>query len=298
MSPSRYLPSRQFSLIAISLIVSLALVYIADRVTTNSTKGTLAVDTQTAAAGHNSLTDWTASLDSVQKDSGVSLPTPPDQNTVDALLQSVQSDNLTQTVSKSLLVNLFAAKGQGLGDDIPTQDKIVTQALTQVPTTPTAKIYAASDLTLSDNSAASLHAYGNAVMSIFITYSDHEYAKTLVIIDAITTQADNGQVDLLIPIQKKYKTIADQLVKVPVPKNLQPFHLQLVNDFANIAATYDGMKSLIGDPLNGVASIQQYRSLTDDAGKMFINIAQALDKNDIIFNKDEPGATWAILLQP
>ncbi len=298
MSPSRYLPSRQFSLIAISLLVSLALVYMADRVNTHSKQGALTVDTQTAAVAHNSITDWASSLDSVQKDSGVSLPTPPDQGTVDALLQSVQSDNLTQTVSKGLLVNLFAAKGQGLGDDIPTQDKIVTQALTQVPTSPSAKIYSASDLTLTDNSTASLRLYGNAVMNILINDSDHEYAKTLVIIDALTTQADGSQAELLTPIQKKYKFIADQLVKVPVPKTLQPFHLQLVNDFANIVATYDGMKTLIGDPLNGVASIQQYRSLTDDAGKMFINIAQALDKNDIIFNKDEPGATWAILLQP
>ena len=134
-------------------------------------------------------------------------------------------------------------------------------------------------------------------MSILITNSNNEYAKTMVIIDAATTQNDASQLELFGPIQSKYRLMTKEFAKVTVPKSLVPFHLQLLNDFANIITTYDGMGALISDPLNGVSAIQQYRSLTQDAGQMFINIAQTLDKNDIIFDKNEPGATWAILLQ-
>lgn len=296
MNPGRYLPSRQFSLIAISLFVSLGLVFVADKVTHPAQQGTIAVDTQTAAAP-NSVPDWQTSLDSVQKDSGISLPPPPDQSTVDALLQSAQSNNITETVSRSLLVNLANAKGQGMGDDIPTQTNIVNQALSQIPSSTGVQTYTADDLTITDNSTASLHAYGNAVMDILIHNSDQEYAKTLVIIDAMTTQSDDGQVALLDPIQKKYTLIANELLGVPVPKNLEPFHLQLVNDYTKLAKTYEGLKTLVSDPLNGISSIQQYRTLTQDAGQMFINIAQTFNKNDIIFTKDELGATWAALLQ-
>lgn len=297
MDPARYLPSKQFSLIAISLFLSAGLVFAADYITKPSSGGTLAVDTSANAQVPASLGDWQNSLKAVQDNSGISLPPAPDQNTVEALLQAAQSSNLTQTVSRSLFVNLVNAKGQGLGSDIPTQNQIIADALSNIPPSAAAKTYSAADLELTDNSPPSLHSYGNAVMSVLINNSNNEYAKTMVIIDAATTQNDAAQLELLKTIQKTYKRIATELAAIPVPKMLSPFHLQLVNDYGSIAATYDNIGNLIADPVNGIAAIQQYRTLTQDAGQMFINIAQTFDKNDILFNKDEPGATWAILLQ-
>lgn len=297
MDSGRYLPSTQFSLIAISLFLSAGLVFAAEHINKPPTSSIFSANTTTAGNIPAAAGDWKASLASVQENSGISLPDAPDQNTVEALLQAAQTNNLTDSVSRSLFVNLVNAKGQGLGSDIPTQDQIITQALSQVPASVGTKIYTAEDFTLTDNSPASLRAYGNAVMSVFIDNSNNEYAKTLVIIDAVTTKNDGAQLELLKPIQKTYKTIAGELVAVPVPKMLEPFHLQLVNDFENIATTYDKFEALVGDPLNGIAAIQQYRALTQDAGQMFINIAQNFDKNDIIFSKDELGAAWAILLQ-
>lgn len=297
MDPVRYLPSKQFSLIAISLFLSAGLVFAAGYVTKPPSYSSLAVDIQPAGQGPAAAGDWQSSLETVQQNSGISLPPAPDQNTVEALLQAVQTNNLTETVSKSLFINLVSAKGQGLGDDIPTQNQIITRALSQVPVSSGTKTYSADDLTLTDNSSASLHAYGNAVMAILLKNSNQEYAKTLVIIDAVTTHNDETQLELLTPIQTTYRRIATQLAAIPVPKMLGPFHLQLTNDYANIVATYDGMSALVSDPLGGISAIQQYRTLTQDAGQMFINIAQTFDKNDILFDKDEPGATWAILLQ-
>jgi len=295
MEPGRYLPSRQFSLIAISLLLSTVLVFAADRITTPSASGSLTVDTKTQAAAPTG--NWQDSLAAVQDSSGISLPPASDQNEVEALLQAAQSNNLTDSISRSLFVNLVNAKSQGLGGDIPTQEQIVTQALSQVPASTGVKTYTAADLTVIDNSPASLRAYGNAVMRILIDNSNNEYAKTMVVIDAATTQNDASQLELLKTIRKTYVRIGSELVEVPAPKMLAPFHLQLVNDYANMVTAYDGMQNLIGDPLGGVAAIQQYRTLTQDAGQMFINIAQTFDKNDIIFDKNEPGATWAILLQ-
>lgn len=297
MSVVNLLPSKQFSLIAISLLISGGIVFAADYITKPSATGSLAVSvTENQAPAVTN--DWQASLTAVQEHSGISLPAAPDQNTIDALLQAAQSNNLTQSVSRNLFVNLVNAKGQGLGSDIPTQEQIITGALSQVPTSSSGKkTYSVEDLTLAENSSASLHAYGNAVMAILVKNSDNEYAKTLVIIDAATTQNDANQLALFGPIQKKYQLIANELANIPVPKILGPFHLELLNDYANITASYAGMGALISDPLNGVAAIQQYRSLAQDAGQMFINIAQTLNKNDILFNKNEPGATWAILLQ-
>src|SRR5262249_2890777 len=156
----RYLPSKQFSLIAVSLFLSAGLVFAADYVTGPSSHNSLFVDMQANAQKPAAAGSWQDALAAGQDNSGLSLPPVPDQNTVDALLQAAQSNNLTQSISRSLLVNLVSAKGQGLGSDIPTQNELVAQALAQVPASADKKTYYAEDLTLSDNSSASLHAYG------------------------------------------------------------------------------------------------------------------------------------------
>jgi len=297
MKWGRYLPSTQFSVIALSLLISVGLVYAADLVTKPPQKATVAVDTEGSSATQADV-DWQTSLAAVQAQSGVTSPAAPDQTTVDGLLQAAKDSNVTDTISRSLLVNLTSAESQGMGSDIPTQDQLVTQALAQIPSTPSnITPYTSDDLTIVNDSTAALHDYGNAVMNIFLTDSDQEYAKTLVIIDAITTSNDESKVPLFQPIKKKYQLIATALAAVPVPKTLEPFHLELVNDYIKLAANYDGLSMLVSDPIEGLTSVQQYNSLTQDAEQMFINIAQSLDKNDILFSKDEPGATWAVVLQ-
>jgi hypothetical protein len=294
MNSRRYLPSTQFTLIAFSLFFSAGLVYAADRLTHPKPATSLAVN---AAANTGANPDWQASLAAVQENSGVSLPDAPDQTTIQGLLQAAKNGNLTDSISRSLFVNLMNAKGQGLGSDIPTQEQLISGAISQIDAIAPKKIYAVGDLIVTDSSKAAMRAYGNATMDIFIKNSDNEFAKTLVIMDAATTGSDASKLELLAPIQKKYTRIEQKLAAVPVPKILLPFHLELVNDYAKMAATYDGMQTLLSDPLAGLAALQQYHSLTRHAGQMFINIAQALNKNDILFNTDEPGNTWSLLLQ-
>ncbi len=291
-----YLPSKQFSFIALSLFLSVALVYGADAITKPTTSSLVTVDAH-AAAPAAADTDWQASLSAVQTESGDSLPAAPSQNTVNAELQAAQSSNVTDSISRTLLVNLVNAKQQGLGDDIPTQDQLVSDAMSQINSTAPTKQYVTSDLAVTDSSSSSLHEYGNAIMNIMIENSNGEYGKTLVVIDDVTSQNKGTELAQLPTLQKAYTTIAKKLLLVPVPKTLEPFHLELVNDYTQIAATYPGIGTLLTDPLGGLAAIQQYNLLTQDTNKMFINIAQAFDKNDILFTKDEPGATWAILLQ-
>lgn len=294
MESSRYLPSRQFALTTVALLLSAGLVYAADSVT-KPTKAELQVGANVSAYQN---TDWQASLNAIQDTSGVPLP---DSNaepiSLDTLIEAAKSGNLTDAVSRGLFANLINAKNEGLGDDIPTQEKLIQKAVSQVDAVAPLKTYTAADLTVTENTNASMRAYGNATMSIFIKNSDQEFAKTLLIMDAATNGTGANKIELLGPIQKKYQLIEAQLAATPVPKTLQPFHLQLINDYAKMAATYDGMQNIVADPLGAFAALQQYRTASQDVGQMFINIAQTLDKNDILFNTDEPGATWGLLLQ-
>lgn len=295
MDSRRFLPSRQFILLVVSLALSGGLVFAADRVTH---PGTAHISVDTSPTAYKAATaDWQGSLQAVQAASGISSPSGSDQATIEGLLEAAKSGNLTDSVSRSLFINLFNAKSQGLGDDIPTQEQLVKGAISQVDAIAPKKTYTTADLNVAADSKDALHAYGNASMAIFTNNSNGEFAQTLAIMDAAMTANDSSKLKDLKPIQETYKTIATELAATLVPKTLVPFHLALVNDYSTMAATYEGMQTLISDPLGGLAAVQQYRTLAQHAGQMFINIAQTLDKNAIIFRTDEPGATWSLLLQ-
>lgn len=297
MKAGKYLPSRQFGVIVASLALAAGLVYAAQAFTETHGHSALVADTSAPSAA--TATDWRESLASIQQASGISLPQAPDQNTVDALLQSVKSSNITDTISRSLLVNLTNAAGQGLGGDAPTQNQLLQDALSRIQTPTPKNPYTADDLAVVADSATAMRAYANSLATIVIDagQNNNDYADTLIAIDAATTQNSDAGLKTLSRTQAHYEKIAASIAALPVPRTLEPFHLQLVKNFSEIASLYPAIEAMISDPVAGLAAIQQYNTLTAQTGTVFINIAQAFSKNDILFTKDEPGALWASFLQ-
>ncbi len=295
MSIRPYLPSAQFAFLVSSLFISIGLVYGAQLVTqphTNSLTAATQKDTMTAAVQNAT---WQADLSEIQAQSGAQLPDTPNPDTVNSLRQAAKSDNLTDSVGRTLLVNLTNAKAQGLGDDIPTQNQLLAYAKQQLASTPT-KTYKIQDLHIVADSPASLHTYGNAIMSALNSHPLASMPRVLQILAEITDTKDSAAPQKLAPIQKEYRNIAEQLAATPVPKTLSPFHLELINEYERLAGSFDDMRLIISDPLRGLQGLQVYQSAAGMSVKVFTNIAQALNKNGILFKKDEPGAAWAALL--
>jgi hypothetical protein len=295
MSIRPYLPSAQFAFLVLSLFISVGLVYGAQMVTKphNNTLTAATREDSMAAAVQNA--NWQASLNEIQAQSGAQLPDTPNQDTVNSLRQAAKSDNLTDSVGRTLLVNLTNAKAQGLGDDIPTQNQLLAYAKQQLTSTPS-KTYKIQDLQVIADSPASLHTYGNAVMHILTSHPLANMQRVLQILAETTDTQDPATTQKLIPIQKEYKNIADLLAATPVPKTLSPFHLELINEYERLAGSFDDMRLVVNDPLRGLQGLQVYQSAAGISVKVFTNIAQALNKNGILFKKDEPGAAWAALL--
>ncbi len=290
----QYLPTGRFSAIISSILFAGLLIYAAQKITTpsNSIVSSAAADASLAAARAN----WEETLHTIQEEAGVTTPTPPSETMVKGMQQAAQSSNVTDTVARSLLVNLTNAKSQGLGDDIPTQNKLITNAVNQIKQVQRTNAYTQKDITIEEDTKASQQVYGNALALVLAAASGTEYRDTLIAIDNATSNIDPSQLKKLTAIAGRYKTLTAQLLKLPVPQTLAPFHMQLVNNFKNITDVYPALQNIISDPLQGLAGVQTYQSLTKETGHVFINIAQSFNKNGILFNKGEPGAAWASLL--
>ena len=292
MSVRPYLPSGQFAAIYGSIFLAIGLVYGAQVVTHPRNTASLTID-QGTGADH---TQWENALASIQASQGAALPVPPDENTVNALRRSVKSQNLTDSVARTLLINVTDAQAQGLGGDIPTQNQLLSAAVSQIQQTNIpSKTYTADDLTVVPDSTSTIRQYGNDVIKVLATHPKASVGSTLQILGAYINNKTN-HLNQLTPIGKEYAALAEDFTKVPVPQSEATYDLALINTYAQMADTYPNMSALASDPLRALAGLQMFNANETNAQNLFINIAQVLDKNGIIFSKDEPGAAWAALL--
>lgn len=287
-----YLPSAKFVSIVGSLALSVGLVYAADRLTAPKPPATISSSAQPA-----SDPNWQATLEAIQAESATAAFKEPDPNFVNTLLEAAQSQNVTETVGKSIFVNLSAAKAQGLGGDIPTQEQIIAAAQEQMKSSQAkVTLYTNADLTIVPPTNMNMHEYGNKVMQTLNNYPEASEAATLLAIDYIVEAGDKTQVTKLASIGAAHKAASQALLTVPVPQTLAPLHLALANSILQISETYKDMQTIGSDPLRGLVALQKYQSLMDEGAGVFTNIAESLNRGGILFTKDEPGSAWSIFL--
>src|SRR4051812_11812757 len=127
MRLSSYLPSSQFSLIVVSIVLAGVLVFGAQYITKPH-----AFESQITSANQPApVDDWQTQLDAIQA-TAPQLPDTPSAATQQQLLDAAKTNNITDTVARSLLIKLTSANSQGLGADIPTQDKLTDEANSMV----------------------------------------------------------------------------------------------------------------------------------------------------------------------
>ncbi len=298
MNGRRFLPSSQFSLLAVSLVLSGGLVAGANVLTRQAPSGQIA---SVAGQGPAQPVDqhWEAALYAIQAEEGSSsLPTPPSQEEVQGLLQGAQSSNMTDSVARTLFVNITNDAAQGLGGDQPTQNQLLAQAMSQISLQATTTAYTQSQLNVVADSPAALHAYGNALAQALLDNPGDEVDETLTIIDNATSQNDATQLEKLKGVVKEYNLFIQQIAAIPVPQQLSPLHLKLLNDFVQIAALYPDLEALLSDPVRGLSALEQDQTIGTQVGSIFTNIGVELTKDGILFNSDEPGSFWNSLASP
>ena len=295
MKIGRYAPSAQFTFISLSILLSAGLVYGAYRYTHPPVAVATLQSDQTTQPSDS--TDWQAALYASQAANASSSLVAPSTDVVNQFLTAAKSNNLTDTVGRTLLINLSNAQSQGLGSDIPTQDQIVAAAASQVASvqsSPTTYTYAG--LIISASSKNALHTFGNSVIQVLNAHPDASEQATLLAIDEIVEGGDKSKSSTLTAIGAAYQSMATALAGVPVPQTLAPLYLQVINNYEAIAASYDNMQAVGSDSVRGLAGLQNYENLMDANARVFTNIAEELQKDGILFTKDEPGNSWSLFI--
>ena len=287
------LPSAHFSAIAGSIILSGGLIVGAQYLTSPQNSS----PELSAAPAESPGTDWKTQLDEIQAQAP-GLPDAPSADTVASLLEAAKSANYTDTAARSLLINLSSAQAQGLGSDIPTQEKLIAEATSLVPAAKPKKVYTAQDVVVATDPKTAEKTYGNKVMAVLGRHTGATSQATLYAVAKATDNNDPSALSALPAIQGEYDALVGELAAVPTPATFVPLHVQILNSLALTAATFDDMRLVLSDPLRGLQGLQQYQLQLGAVGRVFTAVAQILNKNGILFNKDEPGAAWSVFVAP
>jgi hypothetical protein len=289
MPIARYLPSTQFAVMAGALLLSGGLVFAAQYVTTAHSAESALATTNTADTQN---TDWQSALEAVAATSGTTPPSTISSDQVSQLVSEISNSNLTDTVGKSLLINLSAAAAQGLDDDATTQNQIIAQAVAQAATS-TPSAYTATDLTVTSDSKNALTTYGNAVMTALAAHTKANSGNVFMAVGYATDYQDASRLAPLKTACPDYSALAGDLAAVPVPQSLVPLYLEAKNDTDAMGAACADLQYVISDPLRGLTALQQFETLDDEATRVFTSIAKEFNTDGILFTKDEPGSAWS-----
>ncbi len=236
--------------------------------------------------------NWERTLEEVQNSAAIASPQAADPEVVDQFKAAAKTDNVTDSVARTLFVSLSDAQSQGLGGDLPTQDKLIAEAAAQLQLQKPVG-YSRTDLIPSTDTKDAKKRWANAVMSAIIAHPAASRDATYAAIGQATDANDKTKLSPLKTIAAAYRAIADDIALIPVPSTLAPLDLQIINTFVAIAATYPDMAAIGSDPLRGLAALQNFNAYIAQQGRLFTNVAQELAKNGILFDKGEPGATWS-----
>ena len=220
------------------------------------------------------------------------------KNQADELSHSVQGKNLTDSIGKTLLIQMTALQGQGIADSANAQVTVAEEALAlaqsqQKPLPPT---YAQSNLTFSSNSPNDLRAFGNLLPK---TINAHPKAAGNVALYPLAVALDNNSeasLSLLRPIAAEYRALAAAVMKLPTPPMFAPYSVALANNYMAIAVACDEMAQVHGDPLRGMLGLQNFVERNAQNAQVLYRIGETLKNSGIVFTRAESGAIWSTFM--
>ncbi len=191
-------------------------------------------------------------------------------------------DNLTDRVAKGLFTTY--AQGEANGDNAPDTTTAINGIINNIDTSALPQsAYTIGNLTIfAPQNSIQIKNYANQLASIQVSN-----------LSAVAQDPKKFSSDLL-ALGTIYSSIAEQLMKVPVPAAVASSHLEIANDYLIAAKNF---VLIVGQKQDPVKSYLAIKSLQDAANRQLIArtaIVNYIQDNGILFSKEDPGS---LLLQ-
>jgi len=181
------------------------------------------------------------------------------------------------------LVATVAAINQTGNMDAASMNQLATSLTEKIATEPPKKIYQPKDIKIiQDNSIQAIQNYSDAMT--VLTPKSVPANSALDIMQNAITQDENLDPTVLAkldPIISESETMIEGMLKVSVPAEIAPFHLNLINDIERLVENLKNIQMYDTDAVVALTGIGQYTSntdaLTEDVKKLSDVLSQKLN---------------------
>ncbi len=139
----------------------------------------------------------------------------------------------------------------------------------------------AQDIHITDNSIASLKAYGNTLGMIQTSVVNSIYK--------VRNTKDNSPY-----IKNIYKTAGNIYKKIPVPESLIKEHLGIINGYLDYAHAFELLALQDTDPAKALGGVQLAKESQDLLLESFSSVKKIVLLNNITYQKNDPAYVWFI----
>lgn len=178
---------------------------------------------------------------------------------------ALSATTTTDSIARRLILE-YTAVQQGRTTPLSDGDaQMIATRLAQGIKLPLKKQYQLRDLNISeDNSEVALIVYFkelNVFLNEFITANSKENA--LSIVAKATETKDSSVLEKLDIYIATYQKLEKNLLSLKTPSLIAPLHLRLIQSYESLRAATVGLKSVLSDPIVGLAAFTEYQKGVD-----------------------------------
>ncbi|MCE9585675.1 thrombospondin type 3 repeat-containing protein [Candidatus Nomurabacteria bacterium] len=308
----KYLPSKKFSYIAITILALFLIIFFIYKVffgighsvnfkKQNNKLSTLSTtdDLLQQDSDGDGILDWEEALWGTDPLKKVTFNNIPDtqyikQKKDDLKLNSDENNpenttDLTETdkFAREFFATYLALQQSGQIDQTTMNN--LSSSLGQKIIDPTLENkYSQSDFEIKETTKETEIEYYTKVQNLFATYKNTQIGEEVNIIADITnnenaTDAEQYEAENeLLKTANAYQDFAKKLTKITVPSDLISYHTNITNNSYNLGVSVKNMSKTINDPVVGLSGLAQYQQYSEDFIKSVNDLKTYLITNGII----------------
>lgn len=203
--------------------------------------------------------------------------------------------NLTQSAAQGLVTEYISAVKDNSGNDLSKSDQAeLAQTVAQrvAAESTSSPQYVTGDLKLVADSEEAYRAYGNALATLFASYTKQYPQNEMDAMRAGIENKDRTELAKLSTTAVVYQKLATDIASLQVPISLSTIDLDFLNGYAGLGKALLDVQNVLDDSMRGFIGITEYEYSANQIVGTTKALRSFFSEKHIVFSASDPGSMF------
>ncbi|MHB8651923.1 MAG: hypothetical protein ACYC8S_02195 [Minisyncoccota bacterium] len=203
--------------------------------------------------------------------------------------------NLTQSAAQGLVTEYISAVKDNSGNSLSPSDQTqLAQTIAQkvAAESTSSPQYVKGDLKLVADSSGAYQAYGNALATLFASYTQQYPQNEVDAMRAGIQNKDRIELAKLSTTAVVYQKLATDIASLQVPLSLSDIDVNLLNGYTGLGKSLLDVQAVLDDSMRGFIGITEYEYSANQVVLATKSLSSFFAENHMVFSASEPGALF------